>query len=176
MKSLAKASLLMFMLLGLAASQLRAQAYENPVEVATIDAIIEAYYQVVSGPAGEPADRARDEYLHVPSALIGIPGRNDAGERVLNMITLAQYHDAFGGPRGEPFYEYEVNRVVERFGRIAHVWSTYASSREPNGEPYARGINSIELYWDGTRWWITSWSFDQERPELQIPDEYLPDQ
>ncbi|MEE8062488.1 MAG: hypothetical protein V3T16_11695 [Gemmatimonadales bacterium] len=154
-------------------SPVQAQAYENPADVATIDAIMLAYYEVVSGPAGEAADRARDIYLHQPSALIGIPGRNDAGERVLNMITLAQYHDAFGGPRGEPFYEYEIHREVQRFGRVAHVWSTYASSREPDGEPYARGINSIELYWDGSRWWITSWSFDQERPELQIPGEYL---
>ncbi len=52
------------------------------------------------------------------------------------------------------------------------MWSTYASSREPDGEPYARGINSVELYWDGSRWLITSWSFDQERSELQIPGEY----
>ena len=157
----------------LASGPIQAQAYENPADVATIDAIMLAYYEVVSGPAGEAADRARDIYLHHPSALIGIPGRNDAGERVLNMITLAQYHDAFGGPRGEPFYEYEIHREVQRFGRVAHVWSTYASSREPDGEPYARGINSIELYWDGSRWWITSWSFDQERAELQIPGEYL---
>jgi hypothetical protein len=176
MNSLSKTAMLSSLLI-VGASTLQAQepAYDNPADVATLDAIVQAYYEVVSGPAGEPADRARDEYLHHSSALIGIPGRNDAGDRVLNMITLAQYHDAFGGARSEPFYEYELHREVHRFGRVAHVWSTYGSSLEPNGEPYARGINSIELYWDGSRWWITSWSFDQERTGLQIPDEYLTD-
>lgn len=146
---------------------------DHQSDVVSLDAIVEAFYQVVSGPEGEPADRARDEFLHHPAALIGIPVRDDQGRAVLRMITLGQYHDAAGGPRTRPFYEYEVHREVQRFGRVAHVWSTYASSRSPGGEPFARGINSIELYWDGSRWWITSWSFDQERDGLVIPDQYL---
>ena len=42
------------------------------------------------------------------------------------------------------------------------------------GKPYARGINSIQLYFDGERWWITSWVFDSEREGNEIPGEYLP--
>ncbi len=154
-----------------ATAQQEPSAYQ--ADVATLDAIIEAFYEVVSGPAGEPADRERDEFIHHPAALIGIPALDDHGRPILRMITLSQYHDASGGPRARPFYEYEVNRIVHRFGRVAHVWSTYASSRTPGGEPFARGINSIELYWDGARWWVTSWSFDQEREGLAIPSEYL---
>jgi len=130
---------------------------ENPADVASIDAIIEAYYEVVSGPAGESADRARDEYLHHPSALIGIPTRGDDGQPTIRMITLS----------------WEINRETQRFGNVAHVWSTYASSREPAGEIFTRGINSIELFWGSGRWWITSWSFDQEREGLEVPGEYL---
>jgi hypothetical protein len=159
------------------ASTLAAQAGSyDPADVASIDAIIGAYYEVVSGPAGQPADRARDEYLHHPSALIGIPTQGDDGRPTLRMISLGQYHDAFGGPRQQPFYEWELNREVQRFGNVAHVWSTYASSREPGGEIFTRGINSIELFWDGDRWWITSWSFDQEREGLAVPEEYLPEE
>ncbi len=77
------------------------------------------------------------------------------------MITLSQYHDDFGGARQQPFYEWEINRETQRFGNVAHVWSTYASSREPAGEIFTR------------RWWITSWSFDQEREGLEVPGEYL---
>lgn len=157
------------------ASTLAAQeGHRNPADVASVDAIIQAYYEVVSGPAGQAADRARDEYLHHPSALIGIPVPGEDGQPTIRLITLGQYHDSFGGPRQQPFYEWELKRETHRFGNVAHVWSTYASSREPRGDIFARGINSIELFWDGERWWITSWSFDQERAGLEIPEEYLP--
>ena len=68
-----------------------------------------------------------------------------------------------------------MHRVVQRFGNVAHVWSTYASSREPGGDVFGRGINSIQLYHDGSRWWITSWIFDQERAGNEIPAEFLPE-
>ncbi len=148
---------------------------QNPADVASIDAIIGAYYEVVSGPAGESADRARDEYLHHPSAIIGVPARGDDGRPTIRMITLGQYHDSFGGSRQQPFYEWEINRETHRFGNVAHVWSTYASSRSPGGEVFARGINSIQLFWGDDRWWITSWSFDQEREGVEIPGRYLPE-
>jgi len=170
MRSLSIAACIAFISSSLAAQE----GSQDPADVASIDAIIDAYYEVVSGPAGEAADRARDEYLHHSSALIGIPSGGDDGQPTIRMITLGEYHDAFGGPRQQPFYEWELNRETQRFGNVAHVWSTYASSRSPKGEIYTRGINSIELFWDGDRWWITSWSFDQERPGIVVPDQYLP--
>ena len=143
-------------------------------DVSTLDAIIEAYYDIVSGPAGEVADRARDKFIHRPDALVAITGVNQDGEGVISTMTIDEYHDRAGGPRREPFYEYELHRLVQRFGNVAHVWSTYASSRTPGGEPYARGINSIQLYFDGDRWWVTNWIFDSERSGNPIPAEYLP--
>lgn len=156
----------------LAASPALAQANRDadPSDVSSIDAIIEAYYEVVSGPAGEPADRARDMTLHIPDALVGLPGPDG----LLNTMTLDGYHDLAGGPRSVGFYEREIHRVVHRFGNVAQVFSTYESSETPDGEPYARGINSIQLTWDGERWYVVSWIFDQERPDNPIPSEYLP--
>jgi hypothetical protein len=154
------------------AQETRAEA--DPQDVSTLDAIIRAYYEVVSGPAGESPDRARDRTLHLPDALVGVPGSGEAGEPKLVTMTLDEYHDRFGGPRSEGFFEVEIHRVVQRFGNIAHVMSTYASSTTPDGEPFTRGINSIQLTWDGSRWWIVSWIFDSERPDHPIPDEFLP--
>ena len=146
----------------------------DPTDVATLDDIIRAYYEVVSGPAGEIPDRARDKTLHLPNALVGVPGRDEDGSAVLVTMTLDDYHDRFGGPRSEGFYEKEVHRVVQRFGTVAHVMSTYASSTTPEGEAVERGINSIQLTWDGERWWIVSWIFDSEREDNPIPREFLP--
>jgi len=146
----------------------------DPKDVETLDGILTAYYEVVSRPAGVAADRARDEWIHHPDALVGIVRVGEDGTRVLQTMTLSEYHDRLGRPDDEAFYEWEVHRVVQRFGAVSHVWSTYASSREPGGEVFSRGINSIQLYDDGTRWWILSWVFDRERTGNEIPAEFLP--
>ena len=147
----------------------------DPEDVATLDGIIRAYYEVVSRPAGVPADRARDEWIHRPGALVGHPEAGPDGRPRLVTMSLGEFHDRFGGPDAQPFYEWEVHRDVHRFGSVAHVWSTYVSSREPHGEPLGRGINSIQLHHDGQRWWIVSWIYDRERQGSPIPGDYLPE-
>ena len=142
-------------------------------DVTTLDGIIDAYYGVISGPAGTAPDRARDARLHHADALVAITGVRPDGTRTIRTMTLDEYHESFGGMRTTGFFEREIHRRVERFGNIAHVWSTYASSREPDGTPFARGINSIQLYHDGERWWVTSWIFDSERRDNRIPAQYL---
>jgi heme-degrading monooxygenase HmoA len=73
------------------------------------------------------------------------------------------------------FEERQITMRVERFGCIAHVWSTYDSRRAADdAEPFARGINSIQLYHDGTRWWVVTVFWDSERADNPIPDAYLP--
>lgn len=143
-------------------------------DVATLDGILRAYYEVVSRPAGQPADRARDEWIHHPDALVAIARLGAEGQPELHTMSIGEYHDLFGAPDEESFFEWEIHRTVHRFGSVAHVWSTYASSRAPGGEIFSRGINSIQLFNDGRRWWITSWIFDSERAGNSIPAEYLP--
>ena len=72
------------------------------------------------------------------------------------------------------FYETEVHRVEERFGNISHVFSTYESRRNPNdSEPFMRGINSIQLLYDGKRWWIVNVMWQHESEEYPLPAKYL---
>src|SRR5262249_34426046 len=73
------------------------------------------------------------------------------------------------------FFETEIHRIVEEFGSIAHVFSTYESRRSASDpEPYMRGINSFQLFHDGRRWWIVNIIWRHESPELPIPPKYLP--
>lgn len=131
----------------------------RPDDVASIDGIIAAYYEVISGPAGEAADVARDRSLHHPEAWVSIAGVGADGAPTVRVVSLDEYHgDA--GPRSQAFWEWETDRVVQRSGNMAHVWSSYASAREPDGEPFATGVNSITLFHDGDRWWIMGWMFD----------------
>lgn len=128
-------------------------------DVATIDGIIRAYYEVVSGPAGEAADAARDRTLHHPDAWVAIAATDDAGQPGVSVMSLDEYHGE-NAPRAQGFWEWETGREVRRSGNMAHVWSHYASARTPGGEPFARGVNSITLFHDGERWWIMGWMFD----------------
>ncbi len=56
----------------------------------------------------------------------------------------------------------------------AHVWSTYGYSDRPGGPIAQRGINSIQCWFDGARWWIAGWIYDRERGGNPIPRSYLP--
>lgn len=131
----------------------------RPEDVSSIDGIIRAYYEIVSGPAREAPDAERDRSLHHPEAWVAIAGANPEGEPTVNVITLDEYHGT-NQPRQQGFWEWETDRVVSRSGNMAHVWSSYASARTEGGEPFARGVNSITLFFDGARWWIMGWMFD----------------
>ncbi|HWY51634.1 MAG TPA: hypothetical protein VNW72_09140 [Chthoniobacterales bacterium] len=158
-------------------------------DIESIDAIITAAYDVISGPVGKKRDWERERGLFwagarlIPTARV--PGRNDvdlATGRVRPTGGLAPLMLDVEGyiERVEPifaksgFYEKEVARRVEQFGRIAHVWSTYESRHDPNDPaPFMRGINSIQLFNDGSRWWILSIYWQHESPDHPIPEKYL---
>ena len=144
-------------------------------DVATLDGIMKAYYAVVSGPVGSLPDPTRDQSLHHPNAQITLLNRKADGTATVAVITLADYYRRGGlGPRKRGFFEHEIHRVTERIGALTHVWSTYESAETPGGKPFSRGINSIQLYWDGHRFWVLGWVFDDERAGNRVPPEYLP--
>jgi len=163
--------LLTGLIAGLAAGQETGQ-WQNDVE--TLDAIMDAYYEVVTHDANEWPDRDRDFFIHHPDALISITGFNDRGEAVVSTMSIQEYHTRGDSPPPEPFYEWELSREVQRYGNVYHVWSTYATSTRADKDVTRRGINSIQLFWDGTRFWVMSWLYDDERPGNPIPGEYLP--
>src|SRR5206468_2849078 len=118
----------------------------NPADVASIDSIITAAYDGISGPAGKKRDWDRERSLYMPGARL-IPTTMEAGteetDPMPHILDIERYI-----ARGEPFfekrgfYEKEIARRTERFGQIAHVWSTYESRHNENDpEPFMRGIN-----------------------------------
>jgi hypothetical protein len=163
--------------LSLAAGAVSAQAANaaRPEDVTTLDGIMKAYYDVVSGPPGSLPNPTRDHTLHHPDARITLIDRKADGSATARIVTLDGFYQQFGtGPRKKGFFEHEIHRVTQRIGSLVHVWSTYESAETPGGPVTSRGINSIQLVWDGKRFWITSWVFDDERNGNRVPKEYLP--
>jgi hypothetical protein len=146
----------------------------RPDDVATIDGMIRAYYEVVSGPAGQPRDWARDRTLYIQDLRFVQVDVDRSGRPAPRITDHQQYVDMADGLTRTGFFEKEIHRATERFGPIAHVWSTYESRRTEGGPVTARGINSIELFWDGRRWWIANAIWTDETPQNPIPAEYLP--
>ena len=148
------------LMMALFLAQVPASAQDvRPEDVSSIDGIIRAYYEVVSGPAGEVTDVERDRSLHHPDAWVAIAGKDGSGQPIVQVMTLDEYHGD-NRPRQEGFWEWETDRVVSRSGNMVHVWSSYASARTEGGEPYTHGVNSLTLFFDGGRWWIMGWMFD----------------
>lgn len=145
----------------------------NPADVASEDAIVKAVYDVISGPAG-PRDWDRFRSLFAPGARLIPTGPKQGGGFGHRVWTPDEYAQrAADWFSKEPFYEVEQAHRSERFGTVVHRFSTYLSKKAPGEQPFARGINSIQLFNDGTRWWVLTIMWDQERPGLTIPDEYL---
>jgi hypothetical protein len=146
----------------------------RPDDVATIDGMVKAYYEVVSGPAGQPRDWARDRTLYIKDLRFVSVDVDKSGQLAPRITSHQEYVDASDRMSKDGFFEKEIHRVTERFGPIAHVWSTYESRRTENGPIIMRGINSIELFWDGKRWWIANAIWTDETKDDPIPKEYLP--
>ena len=142
-------------------------------DVSTLDGIIKAYYEIISGPAGQPRDWGRDRTLYIPGVkFVSTNVRN--GKPTAKVVDHQQYVDEANEvlvKRG--FFENEIRRVVKTFGNITHVFSSYESRYTQDGPVIARGINSIELFNDGNRWWIAAAIWDVERPDNPIPPDML---
>ena len=145
----------------------------NPKDVESIDAIMAALYNVISGPAGE-RDWSRFRSLFLPEARMGAVHKNPDGTFVARTFTPDGYVARAGGYFKEhAFFENEASRKLEQFGQEAHVFSTYESRNAPGEKPFARGINSLQLFNDGKRWYVVSIFWDEERPDNQLPAKYL---
>ncbi|HEV8510822.1 MAG TPA: hypothetical protein VGQ48_10280 [Gemmatimonadales bacterium] len=146
----------------------------RPEDVGTLDGIIRAFYDVISGPAGTPRQWHRDSSLYIPRVRFVAMHVRD-GRPVAAVMDHAEFVASYNRSFVDSgFFEREIHRVTKRFGNIVHIFSTYEYRTTENGPVQGRGVNSIQLYWDGVRWWIAGATWDDERPDNPIPADLLP--
>jgi len=144
-------------------------------DVSSIDGIVAALYDVISGGAGEKRNWDRMRTLFIPEAKLMATGKRPDGSMAKRVRTLEEYITS-SGPLLEKdgFFEREIGRTLDQYGSIVQLFSTYDSKRKQTDEtPFARGINSIQLWNDGTRWWIVSILWQSESTDTPIPSKYL---
>jgi len=145
----------------------------RPGDVDSIEHIIAAVYDVISGPAG-PRDWDRFRSLYYAGARMIPTRRDDKGVVTARVSSPDEYatraQDYFSK---EGFFENSVANRVESWDHIAHVWSTYESRHAKGEKPFARGINSFQLFHDGSRWWILTVYWESEDAAHPLPEKYL---
>ena len=147
----------------------------DPADVASVDSIIGAVYDVISGPAGKKRNWDRMRSLFLPGARLIPTGPRPGGGYGSRVLTVDEYIERSSGFfEKEGFYEKEAARVSEQFGEIVHAFSTYESRHAPDdAKPFQRGINSIQLMNDGKRWWIVTIFWQGEDDKTPLPEKYL---
>lgn len=173
---------IIFLLLSvISLSQLRAGSIAtdsipaNPKDVESVDAILGALYNVISGPAGEKRNWDRMRTLFIAEGKMMATGKRPDGTMGKRVMTVEDYI-ALAGPslENDGFFETEISRKTDLYGSVMHVFSTYSSKRKADdAKPFMRGINSIQLWFDGKRWWIVSIFWQGETPDNPIPEKYL---
>ncbi len=136
----------------------------DPADVGSIDAIITALYESISGPKGAPRDFDRLRTLFGPGARMIPALTSREGRPTLRNWSVEEYIAAAGpGLMANGFFEREIGRSTTSFGNVWHVWSTYDSRFTPESAPFQRGINSIQLFRGTERWYILTVMWDSER-------------
>ncbi len=146
----------------------------DSTRVLTLDNTIKTLYAVISGEKGVERNWEQFKYLFHNDANLIPSGKTKEGNFMARFLKPNDYIKGSGKWLVENgFFEKEIHRKVDLFGNIAHVMSTYeAFYSETDKEPFMRGINSIQLFNDGKRWWIISVFWSQETKENPIPKKY----
>jgi len=145
-------------------------------KVKSLDSTIKNLYAVISGEKGGARNWEFFKYLFHPEAKLIPTWKTPAGKVGAKYLSTDEYIESSGKWLIENgFFEKEIYRTSNSFGPVSQVFSTYESfNSEKDEKPFMRGINSIQLLYDGTRWWIVNIYWTQESADNPIPVNYLP--
>ncbi len=140
-----------------------------------ISALIGVLYETICGPAGQERQWERLRSLFFPGAHMirtSVDGNGTPQAIVMDVEEYIASTSGFFQEQG--FFEWEIAQRLDSFGNITHIFSTYEARHDPRETmPFKRGINSIQLFFDGKRWWIMNMLWDNEREDNPLPEQYL---
>lgn len=133
-----------------------------------LDAIIAAMYESVCYEAGGHPDWKSEEEIFAPDARMVRINDNGVFEFDQRSYRL-DFERMIASGEMPSFWEGEIWRETRQFGDMAHVLSAYETRRTRGGEVLNRGVNSIQLFRRGGRWWISAMIWRREGREVRIP-------
>jgi len=142
-------------------------------DVKSADAIIAALYDVISGDPNTPRDWDRFKNLFKPEARLIPTRKSDKSELTIKSLTPDEYVQLFSSRISTGFFERELHHKIETYGTLVHIFSTYETKEKKDGPVTNRGINSIQLFYDGTRYYVVTIFWCAENTGFPLPDHYL---
>jgi hypothetical protein len=143
-------------------------------DVGSVEGVLRAFYEVTNIAPGAPRQWARDRTLYVPWIRFVALGPGATGRPKVTVWTHDEFVAVSDPLMAKGFVEREIHRVTRRYGDMVHVDSTYEILPGPDSPAGGRGVNSLDLYFDGTRWWVASVVWQSEDAAHPIPPELLP--
>jgi hypothetical protein len=138
-----------------------------PSEPEGIPAALDA---AITGPADK--DRACMKALLIPEARMMFVSLGADGAPRYRLETLDNWVARVKASGHAVLEEKQLKFHIERYGSIAHLWSSYALHSD--GKQVARGINSIQAIKEAGGWRVTSIMVQAELATAPLPQEYLP--
>jgi hypothetical protein len=138
-----------------------------PSEPKGIPAAIDA---AISGPVDK--DRACMKALLLPEARLMFVSLGADGAPTYTLQTLDDWIARVRARGHAILEEKQLKFHIERYGNIAHLWSSYALHSD--GKQVARGINSIQAIKEASGWRVTGIMVQAESATAPLPKEYLP--
>ncbi len=151
---------------------------ENSSEdLGTVDGIIHSLYDAISGPAGQDRNWNTFRNLFAENARMYIAVKDKDSNYSLKIITPEAYAERNKTRFPDiGFNEDELYRITNTYGAGTQIFSTYELHfTNKNGEQeITKGVNNIQLYFDGERYFIVSIFWDADAKNIEVPDRYLP--
>ncbi len=138
-----------------------------PSEPKDIPAALDA---AISGPADK--DRACMKALLIPEARLMFVSLGADGAPSYRLESLDDWITRIKARGHAVLEEKQLKFHIERYGNIAHLWSSYALYSD--GKQVARGINSIQAIKEAGGWRVTGIMVQAESATVPLPKEYLP--
>ena len=161
------ATILAGALAGRAMAQAPSASCALPSEPEGVAAALDA---AISGPADQ--DRTCMKALLIPDARLMFVSLGADGTPSYRLETVDDWI-ARAKARGHAVLEEKQLKFrIERFGNIAHLWSSY--TLQSDGKQTARGINSIQAIKEAGGWRVTSIMVQAESATALLPKEYQP--
>ena len=133
-------------------------------------AILAALSGSISGEAGQARNWDRFRSLFVPGAgRLAVTRVPKTGSADVTVLTVEEYITRSSNGAPASFYEIPIAYEMQTFGRMTHVYESYGLHHAPGDAPYLRGVNSWELLFDGSRYYVLQVFWDAERPDNPLP-------
>jgi len=124
----------------------------------------------ITGPADK--DRACMRALLIPEARMMFVSLGTDGAPTYTLQTLDDWIARVTARGHTLLEEKQLKFHTERYGNIAHLWSSYALHSD--SKQVARGINSIQAIKEAGGWRVTNIMVQAESAAAPLPKEYLP--